>query len=154
MLENDAGSRSSEGSLGAAGGGAGGGSGGCVAPQEIAIDASAGARRRESDGDRKGTIGGLQEGESLGSGVPEQEAGRHGQSEPHHMRRDQPGSRAPHEAEPHAPARPTSRHLPVNFAARRSTNDATPSRTSSLARIGFRSGSSRFAALSSSPGSA
>ena len=81
MLVNDAGSRSSEGSLGGATGGAGGGSGGGGAPQEIASNASAGARRRESDGERKGTISGLQEGVSFGSGVPEQEAGRHGQSE-------------------------------------------------------------------------
>lgn len=81
MPANDAGSRSSEGGLGVATGGVGGGSGGCVAPQEIASDASAGARRRESDGDRKSTISGLQEGVSFGSGVPEQESGRHGQSE-------------------------------------------------------------------------
>src|SRR4051812_27913794 len=66
MPVNDAGSRSSEGSLGVATGGACGGSGGGVAPQEIASNASAGARRHESDGDRKGTISGLQEGVRLG----------------------------------------------------------------------------------------
>ena len=82
MPANDAGSRSSEGSLGVATGSVGGGSGGGGVPQEIASDASRGATRRESDGDRKGTISGLQEGESLGSGVPEQESSRRRQSEP------------------------------------------------------------------------
>lgn len=70
MLENDAGSRSSEGGRGGAGGGAGGGSGGGVAPQEITSDASAGARRRESDGERKGTISGLQQARASGPACP------------------------------------------------------------------------------------